>query len=70
MRTYINSKSPSPAGCLHDGKPVSLIVQANPIDEISEAWKENCAFFATLAIMAVSTFTTVNLLFNKILMLV
>jgi two-component system, NarL family, sensor histidine kinase UhpB len=50
-----------------DGKPLSLIIQANPIDEISEAWKESCAFFATLTIMATITFITVNLLFNKTL---
>jgi two-component system, NarL family, sensor histidine kinase UhpB len=50
-----------------DGKPISLIIQANPNDEISEAWKESCAFFATLVIMTAITFITVNLLFNKTL---
>lgn len=50
-----------------DAKPISLIIQANPIDEISEAWKESCAFFATLFIMTAITFITVNLLFNKTL---
>ncbi len=48
-----------------DGKHISLIVQANPIDEISEAWQESRAFFATLAIMTAITFLAVNLLFNK-----
>jgi two-component system, NarL family, sensor histidine kinase UhpB len=50
-----------------DGKSISLIIQANPNDEISEAWKESCAFFATLVIMTAITFITVNLLFNKAL---
>jgi two-component system, NarL family, sensor histidine kinase UhpB len=48
-----------------DGGQISLIVQANPIDEISEAWKESCAFFFTLMIMTAITFLAVNLLFNK-----
>jgi two-component system, NarL family, sensor histidine kinase UhpB len=50
-----------------DGKPISLIIQANPNDEISEAWQESCAFFATLVIMTAITFITVNLLFGKTL---
>jgi two-component system, NarL family, sensor histidine kinase UhpB len=50
-----------------DGKSISLIIQANPNDEISEAWKESCAFFATLVIMTAITFITVNLLFSKTL---
>jgi two-component system sensor histidine kinase UhpB len=50
-----------------DGRRISLIVQANPIDEISEAWQESRAFFATLVIMTAITFLAVNLLFNKTL---
>jgi two-component system, NarL family, sensor histidine kinase UhpB len=50
-----------------DGRQISLIIQANPIDEISETWKESRAFFATLVIMAVITFIAVNLLFNNTL---
>jgi two-component system, NarL family, sensor histidine kinase UhpB len=49
------------------GENISLIVQANPIDEISEAWKESCAFFSTLLIMTTITFLAVNLLFTKTL---
>jgi two-component system, NarL family, sensor histidine kinase UhpB len=48
-----------------DGRQVSLIIQANPIDEISEAWQESRAFFVTLVIMTAITFLAVNLLFNK-----
>ncbi|MEQ1738321.1 MAG: histidine kinase [Methyloglobulus sp.] len=48
-----------------DGKRVSLIIQANPIDEISEAWQESRVFFATLVIMTAITFLAVNLLFSK-----
>lgn len=48
-----------------DGGRISLIIQANPIDEISEAWQESCASFATLMIMTFIIFLAVNLLFNK-----
>ncbi|ESS72418.1 methanol utilization control sensor protein MoxY [Methyloglobulus morosus KoM1] len=48
-----------------DGEAVSLIIQANPIDEISEAWQESRAFFATLVLMTVIIFLAINLLFNK-----
>jgi len=49
------------------GDSVNLIIQANPIDEISEAWQESRAFFMTLVIMTAITFLAVNLLFNKTL---
>ena len=35
-----------------DGKRIGLIIRAEPMDEIGEAWKESCTFFATLAMMA------------------
>jgi two-component system, NarL family, sensor histidine kinase UhpB len=48
-----------------DGGQLSLIIQANPIDEIREAWQETRAFFATLVLMTTITFLAINLLFNK-----
>lgn len=48
-----------------DGEQVSLIIKANPIDEISEVWQESQAFFITLVVMAAITFLSVNVLFNK-----
>ena len=48
-----------------DGEQVSLIIKANPIDEISEAWQESRAFFITLVVMSAITFLSVNVLFNK-----
>jgi two-component system, NarL family, sensor histidine kinase UhpB len=50
-----------------NGEKLSLIIQADPIDEIGEAWKESRAFFATLLMMTLITFIAVNLLFNKTL---
>jgi two-component system sensor histidine kinase UhpB len=48
-----------------DGQIISLIIQANPMDEIGEAWQESSNFFAILALMMALMFLMVNLLFNK-----
>ncbi|MDD5273251.1 MAG: histidine kinase [Methylovulum sp.] len=48
-----------------DGQRLTLIIQADPIDEISEAWQESRAFFVSLWVMALLTFGAVNLVFNK-----
>lgn len=48
-----------------DGEHITLLIQADPLDEISEAWKESQAFFISLWVMAALTFFAVNLVFNK-----
>jgi two-component system sensor histidine kinase UhpB len=48
-----------------EGKQLSLVIQANPNDEISEAWQESCTFLGTIALMTMLIFLAVNLLFNK-----
>lgn len=48
-----------------DGQQLTLIIRADPIDEISEAWKESRAFFVSLCVMALLTFCAVNLVFKK-----
>ncbi len=48
-----------------DGKQITLIIQADPLDEITEAWHESCSFFISLLVMALLTFFAVNLVFNK-----
>lgn len=48
-----------------DGEYISLIIQENPIDEITEAWQESQEFFAVLVIMTLFTFIAVNLLFLR-----
>lgn len=50
-----------------DGKQLLLIIQANPLDEISEAWQESITFFCLLLSLTILTFLAVNLLFNKAL---
>jgi len=48
-----------------DGKPLTLIIQAQPLDEITEVWEESVAFFASISLMTLLTFLAVNLVFNK-----
>ncbi len=48
-----------------DGQRITLLIQADPLDEISEAWKESSAFFMSLCLLAALTFLAVNLVFNK-----
>ena len=48
-----------------DGKQLTLIIQANPLDEITEAWEESLDFFGSLFLLTLFTFLAVNLAFNK-----
>lgn len=48
-----------------DGKQLMLVIQANPLDEITEAWRESIAFFGSLLLLTCLTFMAVNLVFNK-----
>ena len=50
-----------------DGKQLTLIIQANPLDEITEVWQESIAFFSSLFLLTLFTFLAVNLAFNKAL---
>jgi two-component system sensor histidine kinase UhpB len=50
-----------------DGKRFMLLIQANPLDEITEAWEESTAFFVSLFLLTLLTFLAVHLAFNKAL---
>ncbi|OQW79950.1 MAG: histidine kinase [Proteobacteria bacterium ST_bin11] len=50
---------------MQDGKLLTLIIQAQPLDEITEVWQESLAFFASISLMTMLTFLAVNLVFNK-----
>ena len=50
-----------------NGEHITLIIQANPLDEITEVWQESLAFFGTLLLLTLFTFLAVNLAFNKAL---
>lgn len=52
---------------LPDGKQLLLTIQANPINEISEVWQENMAFFIAVCSLTVLSFFAVNLVFKKAL---
>jgi len=50
-----------------NGQQLTLIIQANPLDEISEAWQESLDFFGSLFMLTLLTFVAVNLVFNEAL---
>jgi two-component system sensor histidine kinase UhpB len=49
------------------GKQLTLIIQANPLDEITEVWEESLGSFSSLLLLTLFTFLAVNLAFNKAL---
>lgn len=50
-----------------NGEQITLIIQANPLDEITEVWQESLGFFSSLFLLTLFTFLAVNLAFNKAL---
>lgn len=50
-----------------NGEQITLIIQANPLDEITEVWQESMGFFSSLFLLTLFTFLAVNLAFNKAL---
>ena len=47
------------------GQVLTLVIQAQPLDEITEVWQESEAFFASITLLTMLTFLAVNLVFNK-----
>ncbi len=50
-----------------DDQLLTLIIQANPMDEIAEVWQETLVFFSVLFSLVLLTFLSVHLVFNKTL---
>ena len=48
-----------------DGETLTLIIQAQPLDEITEVWQESLGFFASISLLTLLTFLAVNLVLNK-----
>ena len=48
-----------------DGSQLLLIIQANPLDEITEAWQESLVFFSSLLLFTLLTFLAVNIAFHQ-----
>lgn len=50
-----------------DGSIKPIVITANPMDEINEAWGETKIFFLTIMFMSAIIFLTINLVFNLML---
>ncbi len=50
-----------------DDQPLTLVIQADPLDEITEVWRETVAFFMTICALIGLSFLAVHLVFNKTL---
>ncbi|MDF1583401.1 MAG: histidine kinase [Methyloprofundus sp.] len=50
-----------------DDTQMMLIIQANPLDEITEAWHESIAFFGSVVALVLLAFLAVQMVFNKAL---
>ena len=53
-----------------DNNTLILLIQADPLDEISEVWEESLAFLTTLLLLIFLTFLSVHLVFNKTLFVI
>ncbi|MEY3788281.1 MAG: hypothetical protein RLZ75_2488 [Pseudomonadota bacterium] len=49
------------------GKQLTLLIEANSLDEITEVWQESIGFFSAIGLLTLLTFLAVNLAFNKAL---
>jgi two-component system sensor histidine kinase UhpB len=50
-----------------DHNTVQIMISANALDEISEAWQETKVFFAVILLLSTALFLTVNLIFQQVL---
>lgn len=48
-----------------DGETLTLIIEAQPLDEITEVWQESVGFFSSLSLLTLLSFFAVNLVLNK-----
>lgn len=48
-----------------DGEALTLIIKAQPLDEITEVWQESVGFFSSLSLLTLLSFLVVNLVLNK-----
>ena len=47
------------------GDLLILLIQAQPLDEITEAWQESVEFFVSILLLTILTFVAVNMVFRK-----
>ncbi len=48
----------------------TLVIKANPMDEVIEVWHETIAFFTTILLLVLLSFLAVHLVFNKTLQVI
>jgi len=51
----------------NDGQALIVLIEANPLNEISEVWQESLAFFGLLFLLVVSIFAVIQLVFCRVL---
>lgn len=51
----------------NEGQQLLLIIEANPLNEISEVWEECSAFFSLLCLLIGLIFIVIQVLFNQVL---
>lgn len=49
-----------------DGSLQTILISADPMDEISEAWSESLAFFFTMTVMVFLIYLMINLVFQSV----
>lgn len=52
---------------LMDGSNRTIVIRADPIDEIAEAWSESLAFFWSIVLMMAVIFIAINIVFQSML---
>ncbi|MDD5228519.1 MAG: histidine kinase [Methylococcales bacterium] len=51
----------------NDGQALIVLIEANPLNEISEAWQESVAFFGLLFLLIALIFLVIHVFFKRIL---
>lgn len=52
---------------LMDGSTRTIVIRADPIDEVAEAWSESQAFFWSIVVMMTFIFVAINIVFQSML---
>jgi two-component system sensor histidine kinase UhpB len=51
----------------NDGQALIVLIEANPLNEISEVWRESVAFFGLLLLFVSLIFGVIHVVFNRVL---
>lgn len=64
---FVLEKYPEVRKQIHsgDGQQFTLLIKAQPLDEITEVWEESVAFFLSISLLTGLSFLAVNLVLNK-----